>query len=72
MDSMPKQPDPSAAAELMKLLVAIEANGARTNELLYATLNREQRQSFDLAFPDQASGAKPSSPAAGAPGGARN
>lgn len=38
------------AVELMKLLASIEAHAARTNELLYATLNREQRQTFDATL----------------------
>jgi len=37
------------AAEQLKLLTLIEAHARRTNELLYATLNREQRQTFDAA-----------------------
>ena len=49
MDSMQEQLEKSPAVELMRLLASIEAHAGRTNELLYATLNREQRQAFDTA-----------------------
>ncbi len=49
MDTMQQQLEKSPAVELMRLLASIEAQAARTNELLYATLNREQRQAFDTA-----------------------
>ncbi|MFI4979301.1 MAG: hypothetical protein ACHQIO_03035 [Nevskiales bacterium] len=39
------------AGEQIKLLAALEAHARRTNELLYAMLNREQRQAFDAAAP---------------------
>ncbi|WP_157572411.1 hypothetical protein [Nevskia soli] len=37
------------AGEQIKLLTALEAHARRTNELLYAMLNREQRQGFDAS-----------------------
>jgi hypothetical protein len=43
-----------SASEQLKLLVLIEAHVRRTNELLFATLNREQRQAFEAAHPDHA------------------
>jgi hypothetical protein len=39
------------AGEQIKLLTALEVHARKTNELLYAMLNREQRQSFDAAAP---------------------
>ena len=39
------------AGEQIRLLTALEAHARRANELLYAMLNREQRQSFDAASP---------------------
>ncbi|MDB5976270.1 MAG: hypothetical protein JWR07_3030, partial [Nevskia sp.] len=44
------------AGEQIKLLTALEAHARRTNELLYAMLNREQRQAFDAAAPAKAIG----------------
>lgn len=40
-----------SARQQLSLLTAIEAHARRTNELLYAMLNREQRQAFDAAAP---------------------
>jgi hypothetical protein len=37
------------AGEQVRLLAAIEAHALKTNELLRAMLNREQRQGFDAA-----------------------
>jgi hypothetical protein len=49
MDSTSEQPQSTPAVELMRLLASIEAQAGRTNDLLYAMLNREQRQAFDAA-----------------------
>ncbi len=48
MDGSTKQSE-YRADEQIKLLTALEAHARRTNELLYAMLNREQRQTFDAA-----------------------
>ena len=42
-------PSERLAREQVRLLAAIEAQARKTNELLHAMLNREQRQGFDTA-----------------------
>jgi len=44
------------ADEQIKLLAALESHARRTNELLYAMLNREQRKGFDAASPTEPAG----------------
>ena len=49
------------AREQVSLLTAIEAHARKTNELLHAMLNREQRQGFD-ASSEAAKAATPAKP----------
>ena len=55
MDGSIKQTE-YRADEQIKLLTALEAQARRTNELLYAMLNREQRKGFDAASPAEPAG----------------
>jgi len=56
MDGSIKQSE-YRADEQIKLLTALEAHARKTNELLYALLNREQRKNVDAATPEGATGA---------------
>ncbi len=55
MDGSIKQAE-YRADEQIKLLTALEAQARRTNELLYAMLNREQRKGFDASLPAEPTG----------------